>query len=298
MPPQFWIAVVGTIAAVCTTLAFVPQIVKVWRQGGRDLSYGMLSLFLIGVVLWFVYGVLIGAREVIAANAATLVLVVLAMALKWWIEASGRRPGLARRPRIAIDMDEVVADTLAKQLQAYNAAFGTQLRTEDIAGRGLWAAVPDEHGPALREMVRQPGFFRDIDPFAGCRDVVRDLAERYEVFIASAATEVPTSFGDKFEWLQDNFPFIPPSHIVFCGDKAVLDVDYLIDDTPRHFERFRGTPILFSAPHNLGETRFVRAQGWEDVRRLFLGSRAPEPRPGASRGATLVARSASIPPAE
>jgi 5'(3')-deoxyribonucleotidase len=96
------------------------------------------------------------------------------------------------------------------------------------------------------------------------------LAERYEVFVASAAMEVPTSFAAKHAWLRDRFPFIPPSHIVFCGDKAVLDVDYLIDDTPRHFERFRGTPILFDAPHNRHETRFPRATGWADVRRMFL----------------------------
>jgi 5'(3')-deoxyribonucleotidase/uncharacterized protein with PQ loop repeat len=295
MPAQSWITLIGSIAAVCTTLAFVPQIVKVWRQGGGDLSYGMLSLFLVGVALWLVYGVLIRAPEVIAANAATLVLVIAAVALKWWMGASGRRPAPQRRLRIAIDMDEVVADTLAKQLQAYNATFGTHLGAEDVAGRGLWASVPDEHGSALRDMVLEPGFFRDIDPFEGCREVVRDLAERYEVFIASAATEVPTSFGAKFEWLEEHFPFIPPSHIVFCGDKAVLDVDYLIDDTPRHFERFRGTPVLFTAPHNAGETRFLRADGWEDVRRLFLGPRSPAPRPRANPGGALVAPSASIP---
>jgi 5'(3')-deoxyribonucleotidase len=56
----------------------------------------------------------------------------------------------------------------------------------------------------------------------------------------------------------------------FCGDKAVLDADFLIDDTARHFERFRGTPILFSAPHNRGEARFRRVDGWADVRELFV----------------------------
>jgi len=286
LSPDSLITIVGTIAAFCTTLAFVPQILKICRRGGRDLSYGMLVLFLVGVLLWLVYGILIHAREVILANAATLFLIVTAMVLKWRLETPGRGPRPGRRPRIAIDMDEVVANTLAKQLKAYNATFGTALRVEDLAGRGLWAAVPEEHGPALREMVLDPTFFRDIDLLEGCRDVVRELAQRYEVFIASAATEVPTSFGAKYEWLREHFPFIPPSHIVFCGDKAVLDVDYLIDDTPRHFERFRGTPVLFSAPHNAGETRFLRVDGWADVRRLFLG---PEPVQSRGDGAPALA---------
>ena len=287
MSPDSLITVVGTIAALCTTLAFVPQIVKIWRRGGRDLSYGMLLLFLVGVVLWLAYGILIRAREVILANAATLFLIITAMTLKWWLETPGRGPRPGRRPRIAIDMDEVVANTLAKQLKAYNATFRTALRVEDLAGRGLWAAVPEAHGPALREMVLDPTFFRDIDLLEGCRDVVRELAQPYEVFIASAATEVPTSFGAKYEWLREHFPFIPPSHIVFCGDKAVLDVDYLIDDTPRHFERFRGTPVLFSAPHNAGETRFLRVDGWADVRRLFLGR--PPTEGGRGEGAAALA---------
>ena len=61
MNTDSWIIFVGTVAGFCTTFAFVPQLVKIWRQGGRDLSYGMLALYLIGAVLWFIYGVLLHA---------------------------------------------------------------------------------------------------------------------------------------------------------------------------------------------------------------------------------------------
>ena len=62
--------------------------------------------------------------------------------------------------------------------------------------------------------------------------------------------EVPSSFADKFQWMEKNFPFIPPSRIVFCGDKNIVNADVLIDDRSRHFKGFRGTGILFTAPHN------------------------------------------------
>ena len=39
-------AYIGTVAAFCTTVAFVPQIVKLRKQGGEDLSYQMLFLYL------------------------------------------------------------------------------------------------------------------------------------------------------------------------------------------------------------------------------------------------------------
>lgn len=73
---------IGTIAAVCTTTAFIPQIVKIRRQGGRDLSYPMLFLYLTGIVLWLIYGLMLHAAAVIWANAATALLVAVALVLK------------------------------------------------------------------------------------------------------------------------------------------------------------------------------------------------------------------------
>jgi uncharacterized protein with PQ loop repeat len=58
------------------------QLVKIWRQGGRDLSYGMLTLYLIGAVLWFIYGVLVHAQAVIIINFATAIVIALATAMK------------------------------------------------------------------------------------------------------------------------------------------------------------------------------------------------------------------------
>ncbi len=73
---------VGTVAAICTTGAFIPQILKIRRRGGEDLSYSMLLIYLVGVLLWLFYGLLLRAPEIIWANAATAFLVLLAMVLK------------------------------------------------------------------------------------------------------------------------------------------------------------------------------------------------------------------------
>jgi 5'(3')-deoxyribonucleotidase/uncharacterized protein with PQ loop repeat len=274
------IILVGTVAAACTTLAFVPQIQRIRRLGGRDVSYAMLALYLVGVLLWLAYGLLTGARAVIAANAAAALLVSVTVFVKWrWTGGSDRR-----RLRVAIDMDEVIADSLGKHLRVYNQAFGAALARQDLDGQALEDAVPSIHTAGATDLLLEPGFFADLEEIEGSREVVRALSERYEVFIASAAMEVPTSFAAKYAWLRERFPFIPPSHIVFCGDKSVLEVDYLIDDTPRHFERFRGTPILFTAPHNRDEHRYQRVRTWADVRGLLLA--AP---PDAQRTEALAA---------
>jgi MtN3 and saliva related transmembrane protein len=83
------IEILGAAAGFCTTFAFVPQLIKIQKQGGRDLSYGMLIFYLTGVLLWLAYGIFLHALSVILANAATSFLIFLAILLKVWKE---RRP--------------------------------------------------------------------------------------------------------------------------------------------------------------------------------------------------------------
>src|SRR5271154_7072260 len=80
--PMDALSQVGTAAAVCTTGSFIPQIVKIKKQGGEDLSYAMLVFYLTGVLLWLAYGLRLHAPAVIWANGATAFLVVVALVLK------------------------------------------------------------------------------------------------------------------------------------------------------------------------------------------------------------------------
>jgi MtN3 and saliva related transmembrane protein len=73
----------GLVAATLTTSAFVPQLTKVWRsKSAHDLSYGMFTVFSLGIALWLLYGVLRADLPVILANAVTLVLSVAILLLK------------------------------------------------------------------------------------------------------------------------------------------------------------------------------------------------------------------------
>ncbi|HCT59807.1 MAG TPA: hypothetical protein DGA22_02860 [Acidobacterium sp.] len=73
----------GYCAAVCTTLSFVPQLVRVWRlRSARDISLTMFLVFSIGVFLWLVYGISIRSIPVILANAVTLALSLAILILK------------------------------------------------------------------------------------------------------------------------------------------------------------------------------------------------------------------------
>ena len=68
--------IIGLIAAVCTTFAFIPQVMKVWKtKQTKDLSLRMYSIMFIGVLLWLVYGIRIDRLSIILANLVTAILV-------------------------------------------------------------------------------------------------------------------------------------------------------------------------------------------------------------------------------
>lgn len=176
------------------------------------------------------------------------------------------RPG----QRICVDMDEVMADAVAEHLLRYNRDFAATLTKADLHGKRFWQVVPEPHLDALDDYLRAEDFFAVLDVMPEAPRVLEALQHRYEIFIASAAMEVPTSFNAKFEWLARHFPFIPRTHIVFCGDKSILSADYLIDDNPRQLELFRGTGILYDAPHNARITGYTRVRSWLEIEQLFL----------------------------
>ena len=77
---------IGFVAATLTTVAFVPQVWKVWQtRSTQDISLGMYLFFTSGVVMWLLYGVLLGAWPIIIANGITALLAggVLAMKLSF-----------------------------------------------------------------------------------------------------------------------------------------------------------------------------------------------------------------------
>ena len=79
-------SIVGLLAGLFTTIAFVPQVWQVWKsRSARDISLPMYLIFTAGVALWFGYVLLTGTMPVIVANAVTLVLAgaVLAMKLRF-----------------------------------------------------------------------------------------------------------------------------------------------------------------------------------------------------------------------
>jgi 5'(3')-deoxyribonucleotidase len=166
-------------------------------------------------------------------------------------------------------MDEVMADTLGEHLRRYNQAFDEDVTPEDLAGKGLWEIAPVDRQQQLRAFLDAEDFFEDLPLIPDAQQVLESLSARFEIYIATQAMAVPNSLGPKYRWLQRHFAFIPPTHYVFCGNKSILRADYLIDDLPRNLQRFQGQGILYTAPHNVTATGFIRVNNWQEVATYF-----------------------------
>jgi MtN3 and saliva related transmembrane protein len=77
------ITLLGLIAGSLTTMAFVPQVLKIRRtRSAADISTGMFVAFCTGVALWLIYGVLKRDIAIVATNFVTLVLALTVLILK------------------------------------------------------------------------------------------------------------------------------------------------------------------------------------------------------------------------
>jgi MtN3 and saliva related transmembrane protein len=93
------VTLLGLVAATCTTIAFLPQVVKNWRtKSAGDLSFGTFGLFTTGVVLWLMYGALIGNLPIIVSNVITLALNVANLIQMVWYRRTRATAGRHESP--------------------------------------------------------------------------------------------------------------------------------------------------------------------------------------------------------
>ena len=69
-----YIDLVGYLAALLTTVAFLPQLYKTWKtKSADDVSLIMLILFITGLTCWIVYGIKINSIPILVANIITFI---------------------------------------------------------------------------------------------------------------------------------------------------------------------------------------------------------------------------------
>ena len=76
--------IIGLLAAVLTTGAFVPQVYKTWKiKSADDISLTMYMVLFVGLVLWLIYGIYLNSLPMILANSVTGILALIVLFFKW-----------------------------------------------------------------------------------------------------------------------------------------------------------------------------------------------------------------------
>ena len=67
--------IIGMMAAILTTLAGLPQLIKILRtKKSNDLSLTMVLMFVFGILLWLIYGIMLGDLPLIIANSFAIII--------------------------------------------------------------------------------------------------------------------------------------------------------------------------------------------------------------------------------
>ena len=182
--------------------------------------------------------------------------------------------------RIVVDMDEVMAQFVAKILRRWNALSGKNFTRDDITSWRMEEVLgADRLGRTaeglIDEWLAEDGFFEDLDPVPGAVEGVNKLrAHGYDVVFATSIPEVAVhSYTGKRRWLRKHFPDMSMKDMVAISRKGLIDGDVLIDDGPHNIIEWM-TPmrhdriaIVFDAPWNrhVDGSGIYRAKTWSDV---------------------------------
>jgi len=168
---------------------------------------------------------------------------------------------------IAVDMDGVLANVFEQYLALDEKHTGRRKSADEVKG------LPEMEAFArAKEYILTTGFFRNAPIIQDSQDVLYRLHQVYDVYIVSSAMEYPNSLVEKYEWLQEHFPFISWQKMVFCGFKNRIRADIMIDDHLKNLDYFIGVTYLFSAPHNQFESsnKHIRVHSWRQVAEILL----------------------------
>ncbi len=172
--------------------------------------------------------------------------------------------------RIILDMDNVIAEINPQYVVYFKQVYGEELKLEELVEHQKNGTFPDYS--MLHRLLELPKFFRTLPVMKDAKEVVKELNEKYELFIVSAAMEYPLALNEKLDWLEEHFPFIQTKQIAFTGSKKFVCGDIMIDDKVSNLDHFNGRKILFTHPNNLKYTspQYTRANNWHEIAKILL----------------------------
>lgn len=153
------------------------------------------------------------------------------------------------RPRVLLDMDDVITNFLGYLLKVYNNQTGKDVKIEEFRSWDLTTVV----GPEVFDIFKEEGFFSKLPQKNDSISVLKQLIEstRYDVYIITACTTVH-ELAEKIDWMNKMLPTFNPKRIIMCTEKEIINGSLIVDDKLDNLDRcapFMHT-IVYDMPHN------------------------------------------------
>ena len=175
--------------------------------------------------------------------------------------------------KIAIDFDETLFPTLTKVVELYNKKHDTNLELSQITTYNLHDSLSAEVSDELLELFVDKETYSSLQPYKGAIRAVRTLVEQgHEIYIATS-TDV-RNMEWKEELLQKYFPFIPKKNLIRIYNKALLNVDVLVEDKMENLTQTFADRICFNQPWNIDEGKdfaysIYRVHNWGEINNVI-----------------------------
>lgn len=151
--------------------------------------------------------------------------------------------------KIGIDFDETLFPTLEKVVETYNKRHGTDIETSQITTYRLHDSLPADVADELVCLFVDKDIYSFLQPYKGSVRAIKYLVEQgHEIYIATSADVRNMEW--KEELLQKYFPFIPKQNLIRIYNKALLNVDVLIEDKLDNLKSTFAERVCFNQPWN------------------------------------------------
>jgi 5'(3')-deoxyribonucleotidase len=174
------------------------------------------------------------------------------------------------RPRLLVDVDEVLADFQTPAFAVIHKITGRSYKPDDFLVWDIFGVLSDEEAQAVFDVMEQPGFCSSLQPTPGAIEAIEELREFAEIYAVTSPQHNRHWVYERTEWLLEHFK-LNKAHIIHTAAKYLVRGDAFLDDKPEHVEHWAHEnpdklAMLWHIPNtrNLGQG-LLRVRSWSEV---------------------------------
>lgn len=182
---------------------------------------------------------------------------------------------MARRKRMWIDVDEVLADFQGAVFEVVERLFGRKMTAYDFDGWDLFSTFPPEERAEILRECERPGFCANLRQIPDAREALTELRKHVDLYAVTSPFHSITWVHERDWWLQQHMGF-QRTEIAYTAAKYLIVADACLDDRPENVIKWKaahpqGLAMIWPVPNtsNLPLDDY-RVRDWDDVIRRVV----------------------------